>query len=69
MGPGLKSKLLVFSHKGSFKRCFFVIFVFNCYLDLRGVRWPGGRPSASESRGPRFNPHMGHRVLSLSKTH
>ena len=33
----------------------------------RRERWPSGRASDSESRGPGFDPHKGHRVVSLSK--
>ena len=31
--------------------------------------WPSGKPSDCESGGPGFNPHMVHRVVSLSNTH
>ena len=30
---------------------------------------PSGRPTNSKSRGPVFDPHLGCRVVSLSKTH
>ena len=30
-------------------------------------RWCSGRASDSESRGPGLDPHMRHRVVSLSK--
>ena len=30
---------------------------------------PSGRPANSKSRGPVFDPHLGCRVVSLSKTH
>ena len=32
-------------------------------------RWRSGRASDSESRGPGFEPHKRHRVVSLSKAH
>ena len=35
----------------------------------KGVRWRSGRASDSESRGPGFDPHRRHHVVSLSKTH
>ena len=35
--------------------------------ERNGVR--SGRASDSESRGPGFDPHKRHRVVSLSKTH
>ena len=35
----------------------------------QGARWRSGRASDSESRGPGFDPHKRHRVVSLSKTH
>ena len=35
----------------------------------RGAWWHSGRASDSESRGPGFDPHKRHRVVSLSKTH
>ena len=35
----------------------------------KGALWPSGRASDSESRGPGFDPHKGHRVVSLSETH
>ena len=35
----------------------------------KGARWRSGRASASESRGPGFDPHRRHRVVSLSKAH
>ena len=38
------------------------------YLN-QGAQWPSGRASDSESRGPGFDPHNGHSVVSLSKTH
>ena len=34
-----------------------------------GARWRSGRASDSESRGPGFEPHKRHRVVSLSKAH
>ena len=34
----------------------------------KGARWPSGRASDSKSRGPGFDPHNGHCVVSLSKT-
>ena len=34
-----------------------------------GGQWPGGRVSDSELRGPGFDPHWWHHVVSLSKTH
>ena len=34
-----------------------------------GAWWHSGRASDSELRGPGFDPHMRHRVVSLSKTH
>ena len=34
-----------------------------------GVRWPGGRASDSKLRGAEFDPHSGHCVVSLCKTH
>ena len=34
-----------------------------------GARWHSGRASDFESRGPGFDLHRRHRVLSLSKTH
>ena len=37
--------------------------------EVRGVRWPGGRASDSKSRGPGFDSHTGHRVVSLNKIH
>ena len=33
------------------------------------ARWRSCRASDSESRGPWFEPHRRHRVVSLSKTH
>ena len=38
-------------------------------LNIMGARRPSGRASDSESRGPGFDPHKGHRVVSMSKTH
>ena len=35
---------------------------------FKGVRWRSGRASDSESRGPGFDLHKSHRVVSLSKT-
>ena len=35
----------------------------------KGARWHSGRKSDSESRGPGFDPHKRHRVVSLSKAH
>ena len=35
----------------------------------QGARWRSGRASDSESRGPGFEPHKRHRVVSLSKAH
>ena len=35
---------------------------------FEGARWCCGRASDSESRGPGFDPHKRHRVVSLSKT-
>ena len=34
-----------------------------------GSWWPDGRASDSESRGPGFDLHMGHSVVSLSKSY
>ena len=34
-----------------------------------GARWRSDRASYSESRGPGFDPHRRHHVVSLSKTH
>ena len=39
------------------------------HISAEGARWPSGRASDSESRGPEFDPHKGHRNLSLSKTY
>ena len=39
------------------------------HLQIKGARWRSGRASDSESRGPGFDPHKRHRVVSLSKTH
>ena len=36
---------------------------------IKGAQWRSGRASDSESRGPGFDPHRRHRVVSLSKTH
>ena len=36
---------------------------------IEGARCPSGRASDSESKGLGFDPHKGHRVVSLSKTH
>ena len=36
---------------------------------LRGARWRSGRASDSESKGPWFDSHRRHRVMSLCKTH
>ena len=36
---------------------------------FEGVRWRSGRASDSESRGPGFDPHKLHCVVSLCKTH
>ena len=36
---------------------------------MEGARWRSGRASDSESRGPGFEPHKRHRVVSLSKAH
>ena len=33
------------------------------------MQWPSGRALDSESRGSGFDPHKGHGVVSLSKTH
>ena len=33
------------------------------------VRWPSGRALDSGARGWGFDPHSGHRVVSLSKIH
>ena len=38
-------------------------------IKVMGARWPSGKASDSKSRGPGFDPHKGHRVVSLSKTH
>ena len=38
-------------------------------IDQKGTRWPSSRASDSEARGHGFDPHKGHRVVSLSKTH
>ena len=38
-------------------------------LIKEGARWRSGRASDSESRGPWFDPHRRHRVVSLRKTH
>ena len=35
----------------------------------KGARWRSGRASDSESRGPGFDPHKRHSVVSLGKTH
>ena len=35
----------------------------------KGARWPSGRASDSESNGPGFEPHKGHRVVFLSNAH
>ena len=35
---------------------------------IRG-QWPSGRALDSKSRGPGFEPHKGHPVVSMSKTH
>ena len=35
----------------------------------REARWPSGRASDSGARGRGFDPHPGHRVVSLSKIH
>ena len=34
-----------------------------------GVRWRSGRTSDYESRGPGFNLHRRHHIVSLSKAH
>ena len=38
-------------------------------LLYHGARWPSGRVSDSESRGPGFDPNKGHCVVTLSKAH
>ena len=38
-------------------------------MTINSTRWPSGRVSDFESRGPGFDPHKGHHVVSLSKTH
>ena len=38
-------------------------------MQTEGARWRSGRASDSESRGPGFEPHKRHRVVSLSKAH
>ena len=35
----------------------------------REARWPSGRASDSGARGQDFEPHLGRRVVSLSKMH
>ena len=37
--------------------------------NIRVVRLPGGTESDSDSKGPEFDPYMGHRVVSLIKGH
>ena len=39
------------------------------FSETKGARWRSGRASDSESRGPGFDPHKRHRVVSLSKAH
>ena len=47
-----------------------IIIMINCRVQvILGAQWPGGRKSDSESRGPGFNLHTWHRVVSLTKTH
>ena len=36
---------------------------------MQGAGWPGGRTPDFELRGPGFDPHLEHHVVSLSKTH
>ena len=36
-------------------------------IELREAPWPSGRASDSGARGLEFDPHSGHRVVSLSK--
>ena len=36
---------------------------------IREARWPSGRVSDTGARGWGFNPHSGHRVVSLSMMH
>ena len=38
-------------------------------INFLGAWWRSGRASDSESRGPGFDPHRSHCVVSLSKTH
>ena len=38
-------------------------------MSKKGAGWRSGGASDSESRGPGFDPHRRHRVVSLSKTH
>ena len=38
-------------------------------MGWEGAGWHSGRASDSELRGPGFDPHRCHRVMSLSKTH
>ena len=38
-------------------------------LRINGNPRPSGRPTNSKSKGPAFDPHLGCRVVSLSKTH
>ena len=35
----------------------------------QGARWRSGKASYSELKGPRFDPHRWHRVVSFSKSH
>ena len=51
-----------------------ILLIHKCHEDLvmkifQGAWWHSGRASDSESRGPGFDPHRRHRVMSLSKTH
>ena len=39
------------------------------YVILEGAQWLSDRVLDSRERGRRLEPHWGHRVVSLSKTH
>ena len=59
-------------HSVAFVLCYvafvlhYVVFVLHY---VNGVWWRSGRVSDFESRGPGFDPHRRHRVVSWSKTH
>ena len=77
--PSRGAPQMLMHRKNTFDRYYCIIQLFHVkiwrnYPDfateiMKGARWRSGRASDSESRGPGFDPHKRHRVVSLSKTH